>query len=196
MPRAKSFTRPEIAKAVLPHFWDRGFGGVSMDDIVTLTGISRHALYAEVGGKHDLYLSAFEEYQQSVVSPAFQAVETDGGLLAIRAYFEHQIARAEEMGLPGPGCLVGNAAIERAPHDEAITALVDTHNKRLTKGFVHALNQCEDNTLTPGERQHLAHYLTISAQGLWSVSRTTKTSAPLYAFVETLMDLIEIRIRR
>jgi len=194
MPRAKSFQKADIAAAVLPHFWERGFGALSMDDLVKLTGISRHVLYNEVGGKQDLYISAFAAYQDSVVTPAFAAVEADGGLPSIRAYFQTQIRLAEETGLPGPGCLVGNAATERAPHDPAIAILVDAHNNRLRNGFAHAL---ETGThLTPHERGDLANYLTISAQGLWAVSRTVTTAAPLYAFVETLMDLIEARIER
>ncbi|MEM7662243.1 MAG: TetR/AcrR family transcriptional regulator [Pseudomonadota bacterium] len=195
MPRSKSFTRNDISNALLPLFWAYGFSALSMADIVKLSGISRHALYAEIGGKRDLYLSVFGAYNSDVVSPAFSVVEEQGGLASIRAYFEAQIRLAEETGLPGPGCLVGNAATERAPHDEDVAKAVDAHNQRLQIGFESALSTAESSKLSRSEREHLAQYLVISAQGLWAMSRTVSDAAYLYDFTNTMMDLIERKVQ-
>ncbi len=162
-----------------------------MADLVAATGVSRHGIYSDVGGKHDLYLLAFGAYQDQVVSPAFEPVEADEATLAdIAAYFETQIALAEHVGLPGPGCFVANAMTETAPHDEAVARQVALHNARLTAGFYKTLRQTGPH-LGDTEVQQLADFLTVSAQGLWSMSRVVKTAAPMRAHVTTLMDLLK-----
>ena len=49
-----------------------------MEDLVKATGVSRHGIYSDTGGKRDLFLETFAIYQREVVSPAFAAVEADG----------------------------------------------------------------------------------------------------------------------
>lgn len=56
--------------------------------------------------------------------------------------FEQQIAFAERMGLPGPGCLMAKSMIERAPHDAGAQMRVSAHNDRVCGGFLNAL-RCE-----------------------------------------------------
>lgn len=194
MPRPKAFHANQISKIALPIFWNRGFGNVSIDDLVRLSGVSRHVLYSEIGGKQALYLSVFDTYQQDVVTPAFARVEHEGGLDSIAAYFEHQIAIATENGLPGPGCLVGNAATETAPHHPEVASLVRRHNDRLTEGFVRTLSSDASPRIASTEIERLAEFLTISSQGLWAMSRIVDDPAPLRTFAYTLLDLIRQRI--
>lgn len=151
-----------------------------MDDLVRVTGSSRHALYAEFGGKRDLFLACFAPYRDQVVSPAFAQVEAPGaGLPQIAAYFETQIARAETAGLPGPGCLVANTATELAPHDPDAAAEVARHNARLAAGFANALRNDE-----------LAYALVVFATGLWSLSRVTDDADGLRRAVKLFLASI------
>jgi TetR/AcrR family transcriptional regulator, transcriptional repressor for nem operon len=194
MPRSSSQTTDSIIVASMRHFWRRGYHATSMDELVEAIGVSRHAIYTSVGGKHELYRLSFAAYQRSVVSPAFAPVEqSGGGLAAIAAFFEHQIAQAEAAGLPGPGCLVANAATETAPHDPHIAKEVATHHARLKAGFAHALNN-ERGVIGEVEIDALADFLVTSAQGLWSMSRTVTSAAPLRAHAATLLSLVKARL--
>ena len=177
------------------HFWQNGYHATSMDDLVTATGVNRHAIYSGIGGKSELYRRGFAAYQASVVAPAFSAVEqVDAGLAAIAGFFEFQIARAEAAGLPGPGCLVANATTETAPHDPQIAAEVAAHNARLKAGFAHALAN-ENRQLPRDELEALAEFLVVTAQGLWSMSRAVTSAALLRAHVLTILSLLRARLR-
>lgn len=46
-------------------FWERGFSATSLDDIGAATGMNRPSLYAAFGGKHALYMKAFDAYRQT-----------------------------------------------------------------------------------------------------------------------------------
>jgi TetR/AcrR family transcriptional regulator, transcriptional repressor for nem operon len=194
MPRTSAKSSEAIIDASMRHFWARGFHATSMDELVEAIGVSRHAIYAGIGGKHELYRRGFAAYQNAVVTPAFASVEQPtAGLDAIAAFLETQIAIAERLGLPGPGCLIANAATETAPHDPQIAAEVAAHHDRLKQGFAQALAN-EANSLNQNEIDALADFLVTAAQGLWSMSRTVSSAAPLRANVSTLMSLLKARL--
>ncbi|HUC16127.1 MAG TPA: TetR family transcriptional regulator [Acetobacteraceae bacterium] len=199
MSRPKLYDRNEVLHRAMELFWSRGYYATSIDDLVRSTGVSRHGLYSEFGDKRGLFVAVMETYFETVVSPAFGCVEAKGaGLADIRAYFDMQIRLAAAKGLPGPGCLVANTMTESGPHDAAFSALVRHHLDRLDAGFRNALwgaysrRQPRDAAVI----DDLARFLTIAAQGLWSVSRVTPEPGSLTAFVDNLLRPIEERLIR
>lgn len=172
----------------MQHFWLHGYGDSAIADLVAATGSTRQALYNEHGGKHGLFLSALLAYPKLVVDPAFAPVEAPGASTAdIRNYFLIQIDLAAEMGLPGPGCLMANSMTDVAPHDPEVRQHVESHNKRLARGFANALRK---SVADERRRSELGEWLAISAQGLWSHSRLVDQPEPLYQYVNTLMSFI------
>ncbi len=197
MPRQKRYSEDDLIGAAMRQFWDHGFTATSMDQLVGVTGVSRHGIYSAFGGKRDLFLACLEAYQQAVVTPAFAVVEEEGtGLSAIAGYFETQIAKAEALGLPGPGCLVANTMTELGPHDRDVLDRVNRHNQRLYAGFKKALTAADENEppLSESVLNDLASLLVTSAQGLWSLSRSVDQAGPLRRIVATLLDLLKARL--
>ena len=191
MPRRKSYTKDDLVASAMHRFWRYGYEATSLDDLVKATGVSRHGIYSDVGNKEQLYLASFDAYQKLIVTPAVEGLEAaDSGLAEIKAYFETQIALVETIGLPGPGCLVANAMTETAPHNEDVARLVDAHIARLTAGFLNA-QKVAASSLTLQEQKRLARFLTATAQGLWSMSRTVDDAEQLREHVATLILLIE-----
>jgi TetR/AcrR family transcriptional repressor of nem operon len=195
MPRLKLYDRKDVLNRAMELFWSRGYYATSIDDLVRATGVSRHALYSEFSDKRGLFVAVMEAYFDAVVSPAFGRVETEGaGLVDIRAYFDSQIALATAKGLSGPGCLVANTMTESGPHDEDFAALVRRHLDRLNAGFKSALRGAFAEREGTVDIDGLARFLTISAQGLWSVSRVTAKPGALTAYVDHLLKPIEERL--
>lgn len=191
MPRTTSFTSEQLADRALQHFWINGFHASSMDDLVNATGISRHGIYNSFGGKKALFLACFDRYQQSVVTPAFEAVEaSDATLQSVLDYFERQISLAESVGLPGPGCFVANSATEVAPGDPDVMAEVAQHNDRLRRGFASVLR----NTIPHVEAQRtneIADVMVIFTNGLWTTSRTVSDGDVLRKAVHSFLILLK-----
>jgi TetR/AcrR family transcriptional regulator, transcriptional repressor for nem operon len=82
MPRQKLLTRDVVLERALGHFWSNGFASSSMDDLVTATRASRHAIYSEFGSKDGLFEAVLGLYVNVVVTPAFAPVEGQGAGLA------------------------------------------------------------------------------------------------------------------
>ncbi|WP_232716502.1 TetR/AcrR family transcriptional regulator [Epibacterium ulvae] len=186
-----SFTSAQLSDRALEHFWANGFHASSMDDLVKATGVSRHGIYSSFGGKKALFLSCFDRYRQSVVTPAFEVVESpDATLQDVSDYFERQISLGESVGLPGPGCFVANSATEVAPGDPDVMAEVARHNDRLHKGFVSALQNSAPH-IKPQRTRELADVMVIFTNGLWTKSRTVSDGDVLREAVQSFLTLLK-----
>ncbi len=182
----------------MERFWTHGFYATSINDLVETTGVSRHGLYAEYSDKRGLFVAAMEVYFEEIVTPAFKKVEAAGaGFADIRAFFDFQINLAISKGLPGSGCLVANTMVESGPHDDLFRDLVLRHLNRLTAGFRSALENQRRTAPHSADIDvdALAAFLTISAQGLWAVSRMTREAEPLKIYVNQLLTPIEERFQ-
>ncbi|MEP2942935.1 MAG: TetR/AcrR family transcriptional regulator [Hyphomicrobiales bacterium] len=199
MPRPKSQSIDQVIAKAMNLFWQRGYEALSMDVLVKVTGSSRHAIYADFGGKRDLFLTCLDHYSAHVITPAFAPVEIKGvGLEALEVYFERQIAFAEGVGLPGPGCLMANTMTELAPHDPEVMAHVNAHNQRLQAGFENVLQRMNKDARkrSRSELKELASVLAIAIQGLWSASRATENVEILRSYASNLVYFVEAELNR
>lgn len=175
----------------MKRFWTFGYEATSIKDLVEATGSNRAAIYSEFGDKKGLLLACLESYRDAVVTPEFSRVESPGaGLDEITAFFEHQIASAEALGLPGPGCLIANCTTEVAPHDKDVRAFVESHLVRLSRGFAMALGRAAPSGGARARARALGDVLAVSAQGLWSYSRVVTSARPLRAQARTLLSIV------
>lgn len=192
MPRSASFTSEQLAERALMQFWAHGYHATSMDALVRATGVSRHGIYTTFGDKHGLFQACFPKYQDLVVTPAFAIIEEPGANLgSIAAYFETQISAAEDVGLPGPGCFVANAATEVAPHDTATLTQVAAHNARLRAGFLNVISHAAPQHMPQSARDALADVGVVFTNGLWSTSRVTAQAGDLRRSVEFFLLMFQ-----
>jgi TetR/AcrR family transcriptional regulator, transcriptional repressor for nem operon len=199
MPRPKSHSRDELVEKAMFHFWHYGYEGTSMDDLVHTTNVSRHGLYGEFGGKHELFAACLDAYIISIVSPAFARVEMpDATLQSIASFYDYQFKRGKNSGWPPSGCLMANTMTELAPHDEVAADKVWQHNKRLHAGFLNVLRNSRPTgaqNLSPQNLESLAAMLVTFTNGLWSMSRATPDPKLLRSVVSEFLTLIERRLK-
>jgi TetR/AcrR family transcriptional repressor of nem operon len=89
-------------------FWQRGYEGTTVQDLVDALGVNRASLYGTFGDKAQLFESVLQRYQGWVDASIGQSLAPPAaGAEAIRAYFSVLIARATRKAGPR-GCLVLN----------------------------------------------------------------------------------------
>ena len=62
MGRHKSYDRGEVLDRALKLFWEKGYEGAHLQELVKVTGLNRFSLYKEFGSKEGLFEEAFEKY--------------------------------------------------------------------------------------------------------------------------------------
>ncbi|MGR3549268.1 TetR/AcrR family transcriptional regulator [Pseudooceanicola sp.] len=196
MPRKPSHTPESLADSALAQFWHGGYEATSMDVLVKKTGVSRHGIYSDYGGKKALYLACFSRYHDHVIAPVLNPVMGSGdGIAAIVGYFGRLVEMAEGIGLPGPGCFVVNASTETAPHDPDVAAKVADHNARLETAFATALERENSTRLPVAHRRALARTVVIFSNGLWTASRSVEKPDILREHAAVFLDLLEYRLK-
>jgi TetR/AcrR family transcriptional regulator, transcriptional repressor for nem operon len=197
MPRKRTYIANDLLDAALRQFWTFGYSATSIDDLVRVTGVSRHGIYADFVDKRGLFLSCLAYYRSKVVDPAFCCVEQPDAVIAdIGMYFETQITAAEKEGLPGPGCFFGNSATERAPHDNEVMDIVSEHNQRIMRGFAQAISNSASARVRKDSalKKQLAASTLVFSNGLWAMSRTTDSAKALRSSAKAFLNLLEARV--
>ena len=139
MGRRKTYERDDVTARAMRLFWEQGYHPTSTRDLTEAMGMNPAALYAEFGSKEGLYLEAIKRYEATVVPGHFASLEAPG------ASIEQIRGVLDVMGSIGGyershyGCLLCNAAIERAPTLEQSEASTMRFVRRLTLAFGQAL---------------------------------------------------------
>ena len=68
MARPREFDETQVLEAARDAFWSTGYGGTSIDDLTTATGLGKGSLYAAFGGKRELFERVFTEHCEEAVA--------------------------------------------------------------------------------------------------------------------------------
>ena len=124
--RPISFDKDAALEAAMLLFWERGFEGTSMADLIQAMGLNPSSIYAAFGDKHALFSLAVERYMDSRAQYAVKALEEPTLERVVRALFENTVAFLTATGHP-PTCmtLAGamGASVDAAPARDLMTEI-------------------------------------------------------------------------
>ena len=150
MPWQKSFDSDAALQKAMEAFWARGYEATSMQDLVDCMGLGRGSLYATFGGKRSLFVQALRRYDERhrrdwTARLAAAAPPRE----AILAAFAGVIEAALD-GDRRDGCLLVNTALELAPHDQEIAAIVACGLREMEGFFADMLIRAQAAGEVPG----------------------------------------------
>ncbi|MEU1194884.1 TetR/AcrR family transcriptional regulator [Streptomyces sp. NPDC005813] len=194
MARTKEFDPDAALRAALELFWRRGYEATSMADLVEHLGIGRASLYATFGSKHELYLKAFDRYEQTGLTRIVGELSRPGPALpAVRAVVRSYATEAAHEELRRSGCLVTNTAAELAPHDPASARRVERNWDQLETVLHTALARAQAQGELPRGRDPLAlaRMLLVLMQGLRVVGKASSDPARVRDAAEQALALLD-----
>ena len=171
-------------------FWEQGYEAASMRDLLDTMEIGRQSLYDTFGDKHSLFLASLAHYYEIGVGSVLAELSApDGGLAAIEEYFDGMARRMATK--PYRSCLLINSAIELAPHDPEVEAIVNRFVKKLRKAFAKALKVAEaKGEARVDDIDAAAWHLTNSAMGLGPMSKARIPYKDLKLVTEQILKSI------
>ena len=126
---------PTIEKATTL-FWRAGFDGVSIDDVVKVTGVNRYAIYQTFGGKKGLFTAALDAYCAQGKQLTLELLKAPG-LPAFEAIRQSIAAKMANEDMFAAGCLMTTTAVEVASKDPDIAEQLFQHIGTM-KGIMEA----------------------------------------------------------
>jgi TetR/AcrR family transcriptional repressor of nem operon len=179
--RTKEFDPDAVLQDAMELFWERGYEATSMADLVEHLGIARASIYATFGGKHDLYMKAFERYLQARDPDVVEALSQPGPALpAVRSLVE-AYAKESLCDELRRGCMVVNAAVEVMPRDPQIARRVEASWDTLETALTSALTRARAQGEISGDKdpRALARFLLVMMQGMRVLGRAHPDSGRL-----------------
>ena len=134
-------TRDRLIESARYLFWERGYAGTSMADLLAHSAVNSGSFYHFFESKEALLRAVLETYKEAlrpmVVDPAFAQVEEPvGRIFAILAGYRERILQT---GCTY-GCPLGRLALEIDPENRPAHKLIAEN----FRGWIEAVRECVD----------------------------------------------------
>ena len=126
--RYKEYNTNSVLEKCIPLFWEKGFRGTSIQEIVEITGVNRFSLYHEFQNKEGILYNALKLYQKRYGIPKFKILKKDGDLAAVLQEFYVSFLQSQEKY---QGCFYIHIGTELADEDAEIESLIKDYLSRL-----------------------------------------------------------------
>jgi TetR/AcrR family transcriptional repressor of nem operon len=124
MARPREFDEVTALEAAIECFWHRGYEATSVRDLADKMGISGPSLYNAYGDKRALFAQALDRYVDHSARALIKRLESSlPPRQAVRRFIEEIIERSVN-DRERRGCFLINSALEVAPHDKELGALI------------------------------------------------------------------------
>ncbi|MGH0029555.1 MAG: TetR/AcrR family transcriptional regulator [Myxococcota bacterium] len=163
--RPRSFDKRDALERAMRLFWRQGYEKTALSELLDEMGISRQSLYDTFGNKRSLFVQSIEYYRDEHLAQALGLLAREGSPIGnVRA----AVRFFERLALGEQGCLVANAMVEVAPHDEEIAELLSETLGLLQTSIRLALERAQrSGELSQGKSPlQLSRALTSAVLGL------------------------------
>lgn len=190
MPRPREFELFDVLDRATRLFWQRGYGGTSLNDLEQAMGIGRTSIYAAFGGKESLFLQVIDHYDANYNAKLRVALRSGANARAsIESYFAELLRVLSDPEMP-LGCLLTNVAVEG---DRGVT--------RLGRKIAQSISRTEDafyemlrDAQTKGEvdrdvdARGLSRYFVAVTHGLSTLAKSHPSASALSDVVDVVLS--------
>lgn len=186
--RPRTFDQDAVLDRIKDVFWQKGYVGTSMSDLVEATGLTKPSLYAAYGNKASMYRASLDRYiaQQSRAAYSHLAREDIDAPEAVRLFLKASLASVAREAHP-KGCLVLSSSADACGGHlpAAETAKVHEINALANKTLVDFFERALMSAGRPvGDAQGLATYLMTLHTGLMQMTTRSVTPTDLDGVVD------------
>lgn len=192
MPRIEEFDKESVLRKAMNVFWEKGYNGTSMQDLVDATGLNRSSIYNSFGSKLELYQNTLSHYQKETGGMFQKALlKASDPLEAIRLIFEGflpEILNDDD----GKGCFSMNCKAEMGNQDSDIKKwLLDTQEHTLST-FQGLIRDGQEQGVINKNQDSLSYaYLIFSAfQGFRMTGILVKDRIVLQQIIDNTLRVI------
>lgn len=166
--RPRSFDRDDALKKAMYVFWEKGYEGTTMADLIQSIGMKAPSIYAAFGNKDTIFREAVQAYLPIVLKGQLAALNRSAAIdEAVQTSLQECVSLFSAQDNPHT-CLIMTAAINVAPehaeHVASLKALREEYKAVWQKRFEKA--KSDQQLLGEVNASELAEYFTTLIQGM------------------------------
>ena len=168
MARTKAFDEQEVLDKALNLFWEKGYNGTSIQDLVDHLGINRASIYDTWGNKHQLYLASLTRYRKHASHWLLEQIRSEKPANQVIRDFLYNIIDQGIHTHDRKGCFMVNSCTELANQDTDVRHLVKENRETMEKVFSAIIQEGQETGEFPNKTDSLslAKYLYNTVTGL------------------------------
>jgi AcrR family transcriptional regulator len=189
MPRTQEFDETEVLDKALQVFWQQGYEGTSLNDLLEATGLTESSLHTAFGGKEDLFYRTVQRYLSHHVDFRRACALGEPTPRRIVERLLYGMADLQAGSRTPPGCLITSAAIVCSPASAPVRQyLVSTRNS-FCEILEDRLEEVADaGPLPPGmTATEAARLVVLAIQGMAVEAKGGTTRNQLREIVRTFL---------
>jgi len=193
MPRPREFDVAAALEVAIACFWQRGYEATSVRDLAASMGISGPSLYNAFGDKHELFVQALERYLDHSTRARIKRLEESlPPKQAVRRFIEEIIDRSVS-DRERRGCFLINSALEVAPHDPELGAVIADRLGEIEAFFRRSIIAAQAERTVPRKRvaRDLARLLLGVLLGIRVLARSKPNRALLEGVARPALALLD-----
>lgn len=193
--RPREFDRDEMLRKAKVLFWQRGYEGTSLSDLVAALGIASARIYAAFGSKENLFREAIALYLAEEGAFADKAMLEPDTRLAMERLLTQAVETYTRRNQPH-GCMVVLSLTNYASDNEKIMSWLTGYREARTASIIKRLNQGVESGDLPASTdvQALGDYFATLLHGVSIQARDGVSRKRLLAMVQIAMCTFEMMI--
>lgn len=187
-------TRQRLVESARYLFWERGFAGTSMADLLSHAKVNSGSFYHFFDSKEALLREVLEGYlvalRPMIVEPAYASTPKPiERIFAILAGYRERILMTDSQY----GCPLGRLALEIDPENRPAHKLIAEN----FHGWIGAVRECLDGATLPKntDKEALATYVLAVMEGGVMLSRSYGSVEPFDRTVKALREHFRLLMR-
>ncbi|MCP2256205.1 transcriptional regulator, TetR family [Prauserella aidingensis] len=171
-------------------FWDKGYAGTSLEDLLAASGLGKGSLYGAFGDKRTLFLRVLREYDEANDRMLRAWLdEADRSVDVIRGFVTGPL-RDPDGDQARRGCLLANTAMELSVSASDVAAEARRSYAATTSVLVDAIRraQREGDVASRVVPESAAHAVLAGQLGLVVLGRVGQDPATLLSMADTLLS--------
>ncbi len=190
----REFDEAQVVQSATLVFWQKGYLGTSVQDLVDATGLLPGSLYGAFGDKHGLFVASLDEYMALSLRRFRELVnQADDPVEAVREFVRRGAVDCANETSVERGCMVGNSCSELVAHDEITRSRVQTFISGIYQMMADALSQGQAKGTFGADRDPdaVATFIQCSLQGLMLLAKSQPDSNAIRGVVHEVLRVLD-----
>lgn len=188
--RPREFDEEEVLDRALATFWEHGYEGTSIDDLVAATGLGRASLYGALGDKERIFGRAVERYCARMGDAVDALGHEPSARVALGRFLRMLVTKSWPKSGPR-GCFLLSTAVGGDAPPAARDAYAEYTDRLEQALFALVRRGQESGEFTRAAApEAMGHTLAVLLQGVAAGARAGRNKAQLEAAIETMLTLV------
>ena len=186
MARPIEYDLNKVLDNAMEIFWEKGFEGVSMAQLVEHTGLNRRTMYSLFKDKNGVFKDALDNYYSKRSAKKLEILKNNHGKKGLLEFFQ-SFEFSEEF----KGCLFSNTMTDKEFVDNETYNIPKEYFNKLKKQIEINLNEAKEDNEFSGNSQAMALTIITFIHGFHVHGKYNTNKNDSQMIIKNLIDMIK-----